>query len=215
MTKHASTGKDGTLKKSYKAEISSRIASGLAGFNPNDLNDTYYVPRAETELPGDLSDSEKLTKLLFPKIDDWKQELASDAGDHEYMIACKHFLQEVLPWLSKILVQDFVWWDGKYPQNDAVMLLRRRLNSNECRALVGRPDWNPSTWALQQRRRVGEVVNELQRSKKRQRIDGIELDRGTVSERLTRMENKFSEIVHQVRTSISELSYVASYVTNL
>lgn len=178
----------------------------MAGFNPNNPNDTYYVPRAETELPGDLSDPEKLTKILFPKINDWKEELASEDGDHDYKIAGNHFLQEVLPWLSKILVQDFVWWDGKFPTNNAVMLLKRRLDSVECRALIGQAGWNPSIWARQQRRRILNVVNELQSSKKRQRIDGNELERGILSERMRSMENKFSDIVDQVRTSISEKS---------
>ena len=110
--------KDKTLIRHYVTQLPNRVLKTLAGF-PRD--EKYFVPRAQLKPPAGLSWSE-VVPLLFPEVDRWKEELASDKGDK-----CKasfRFINEVLPFFAEVIFQDGVIWLDRYPNNSASLLLK-------------------------------------------------------------------------------------------
>lgn len=154
MTKH----RDSNFSKSYRAEMSIPVATILAGFNSKDPTDTYFVPRAEIELPNNLDNPtrfDSLQNFLFPHLQTWKEQLQSDGADKNYHLAGQHFLYEVIPWVTKILIQDGVIWIKKFPNNSALQLLKNRLSSVQGMELLG---VNYSIWAHEKRLEINEKV---------------------------------------------------------
>jgi hypothetical protein len=156
MTKH----RDNHISKSYRAEMSIPVATILAGFNSKDTNDTYFVPRAEIQLPNNLADADKFSELqnfLFPHLQRWKQELMSDAADKSFLLSGEHFLFQLIPWVTKLLLQDGVMWQHKFPQNSALQMLKNRLSTTEGFRLFGE---NYVTWASNKRNKIKENVKQ-------------------------------------------------------
>lgn len=154
MTKH----RDNNFSVSYRAEMSIPVATILAGFNSKDPHDTYFVPRAHIQLPNNLDEPRNFSVLqnfLFPQLERWKEELNSSAADKRFGLAGKHFLFELIPWVTKILIQDGVMWIQKFPTNSALQLLKNRLSSPEGMQLLG---VNYSVWANQKRVEIQESV---------------------------------------------------------
>lgn len=106
-------------------ELSIKVMTTLAGFLPLDPSDKYYVPRAALGLPGDLSPQE-LATILFPKIETWKNELASDTGDKTK--GARTFIHSVLPYLSEVIAQDGVLWAKHHAQNPAFIEVQNQLD---------------------------------------------------------------------------------------
>jgi hypothetical protein len=147
MTKH----RDNNFSKSYRAEMSIPVATILAGFNSKDPDDAYFVPRSEIELPNNLGDGDRFSELqnfLFPKLETWKEEFQSDGADNNYHLSGQHFLYELIPWVTKILIQDGVMWINKFPENSALQLLKNKLSSPRGMQLLG---VNYAIWAHEKR----------------------------------------------------------------
>ena len=140
LTKH----KMEIFQKSYMCELSIPVLRALAGFNPNDSHDEYFVPRTSIGLPGDFSPGE-LAKILFPKIETWKMEAASDDGDKSK--GANEFLTSVLPFLAEVLAQDGIFWIDRHPNNPAVQEFLRLID-----AKTG--DENYTFWARRMREKV-------------------------------------------------------------
>ena len=102
LTKH----KMETFQKSYMCEMLVPVLTTLAGFNPIDPHDRYFVARTTIGLPGDLSPS-NLSTILFPHVTRWKNEVASDDGDKSE--GGDVFLTTVLPFLTEVIVQDGIF----------------------------------------------------------------------------------------------------------
>jgi hypothetical protein len=123
MTKHH----DNNFSHSYHSEICKQIACTLAGFLPKEPDDDkYFIPLDHITLPNNLDDdTEKFNELvnfLFPSWQVWKDELSSNMGDKEHKELAVHFLDVVIPWFTKILMQDSVVWLEKMPENLALCL---------------------------------------------------------------------------------------------
>jgi hypothetical protein len=124
MTKH----KMDIFLKDYCCPINIRVSRALAGFNPLDANDKYYVPRTNIEMPGGMS-VEQVTSLLFPNIHRWRDQLQSPTGDKVRAQSATHFLYKILPFLAEVCIQDGIYWVKDFPQNTSTMLLFQRLEN--------------------------------------------------------------------------------------
>ena len=114
------------FEKTYMCELSIKVMKTIAGFIPDNKDDKYNVPRSSrNNMPGDIT-VDQATTALFPNIDEWKMEIESENGDKSG--AAKEFLDNVLPHLSKDLIQDGVLWSHYHPGNPAVLLLHHRLH---------------------------------------------------------------------------------------
>jgi hypothetical protein len=65
MVKTISKHKVEVFLQSYACAVSIPVSVCLAGYLPNDKNDTYFVPRTTIGLPGNLS-VEQVSNILFP-----------------------------------------------------------------------------------------------------------------------------------------------------
>eukprot|EP00552_Chaetoceros_brevis_P000107 CAMPEP_0197740398 /NCGR_PEP_ID=MMETSP1435-20131217/23823_1 /TAXON_ID=426625 /ORGANISM="Chaetoceros brevis, Strain CCMP164" /LENGTH=116 /DNA_ID=CAMNT_0043330055 /DNA_START=89 /DNA_END=436 /DNA_ORIENTATION=+ len=94
---------------------------------------------------------EDFARILFPRIDIWRQESGSDIGDHSK--AAKEFLYSVLPYMSEVMVQDGVLWMRNHPNNPSAKLLDRLLHGKTGQV-------NYTTWCQQ---KFIEIKNKVQR----------------------------------------------------
>jgi hypothetical protein len=60
-------------------------------------------------------------------LEDWKEELESAGGNKEHYKSAHHFLHIVIPWLTKILIQDGVIWLKMFPSNSAKNILIHKM----------------------------------------------------------------------------------------
>lgn len=97
----------------------------LAGFVPN--KEEYWVPRATIQIPAE-TDINRLSNILFPDLGTWKMEQQSAEGDKSK--AALHFLHKLVPYFSKCVIQDGVFWTTLFPRNPAVATLTRKLRGN-------------------------------------------------------------------------------------
>eukprot|EP00557_Chaetoceros_sp_GSL56_P010975 CAMPEP_0176477780 /NCGR_PEP_ID=MMETSP0200_2-20121128/821_1 /TAXON_ID=947934 /ORGANISM="Chaetoceros sp., Strain GSL56" /LENGTH=377 /DNA_ID=CAMNT_0017873645 /DNA_START=116 /DNA_END=1250 /DNA_ORIENTATION=+ len=175
MTKH----RDNNFTRSYRAEMCVKIASTLAGFLPDSTpNDSYFVPRANLKLPNNLdNDSVKFAELinhLFPPLQQWKHELASNDGDKEHQESASHFLNVVIPWFTKILLQDAVIWMKEFPANSAKNLLLHKLavDRKGVELLGGQ---NFSQWAALARKEIKRMISEHEISEEAKQLSNEKL----------------------------------------
>jgi hypothetical protein len=135
-----------------------QIACTLAGFLPKEPDDDkYFVPRAHIRLPNNMDeDKEKfyeLVSFLFPSWQVWKDELSSQGGDQEHKESAAHFLEEVIPWFTKVLMQDSVVWLEKMPQNLALILFLSQMTTNQkAKELMGNQTF--SQWVNEKKRDI-------------------------------------------------------------
>lgn len=158
MTKH----RDNNFTRSYRAEMCVQIACTLAGFLPKEDDDKYFVPRAHTQLPNNLdNDKQKYNELvdhLFPVLKVWKEELESEDGDKDHYESAYHFLNVVVPWLTKILIQDGVIWIKMFPSNSAKNILVHKMTVDpKGVALMG--GLNYSQWAASARNQIKTMID--------------------------------------------------------
>ena len=208
MTKH----KVDIFLKSYCAEINTRVAYVLSGFNPLDKNETYFVPRASIGLPCDDTQFPLLVELLFPQINVWKNELASNHGDKGYSMAANHFLDEVIPYMTQVLVQDGIYWLEKFPQNSAQHLLVSRMTSAQGLNLCDGKNY--TIWAGEKRRNAVKML-ETHRQRSRFRDDFVQglVDRDVenrnetnkLQKEMSAMGNKMSAMATQMNAMLHNM----------
>ena len=146
LTKH----KMEIFQKSYMCEMSTPVLTTLAGFNPINPHDGYFVARTTIGLPGDLSPSE-LSTILFPHLARWKNEIASEGGDKSE--GAHVFLTSVLPFLAEVIVQDGIFWIDRYPDNPAVQEFLRLIDGKT-------GDEHYTFWARRMRKKVKDIYAE-------------------------------------------------------
>jgi len=134
--------------QSYVCELSIPVCVCLAGFLPNKPNDSYFVPRTTIGLPGNFS-RDQLTNILFPNRETWISEVSSLQGDNSK--GAKHFLFEVLPFLSEVIVQDGIYWVKQFPLNPASRQLIARLENK-----VGMQHY--LDWAKEKRKEIEDIL---------------------------------------------------------
>ncbi len=144
LTKH----KVDIFRKSYCCEFCIPVLTTIAGFIYHDKTDEYWVPRALIGYPANL-DIDVLTRLIFPRIDNWRAENLSRHGDES--TAARHFLGVVLPFLAHVVTQDGIYWVHHFPQNPAMNLLLQRLDGHT-------GDQHYTVWAREKRKWVSEQV---------------------------------------------------------
>jgi hypothetical protein len=109
-------------------------------------DEDYFVPRTQLEPPFGMS-REQLTQVIFPQINDWREQRESPAGDHGP--AAHNFLYCVLPYLAMIIVQDGIYWIHDYPDHEASRLLLHTMRQG-----------NFVRWAADARQECVRRVNE-------------------------------------------------------
>ena len=187
LTKH----KTDVFEKDYMSELSIKAMTTIAGFIPNS-NDTYYVPRAQISL--DVS-KDTITKLLFPSIDRWKQEIKSEFGDNSP--SANEFLNNVLPYLASVMFQDGVLWTKKHPNNPAVQDFCRRMNSLT-------PSVNYSTRCVLARQEIIDLANQdnIRKQHERNTNDALVCELQELKETIRRQEVNMRKQEEMVSTSV-------------
>ena len=105
----------------YVTELNPEVMKCMAGFS---LDEEYFVPCSEVAFPDWMNHEEAITRL-FPSIIRWRQEHAHGFGDHSE--AANNFLNEVLPFLATVIVQDGIYWIHQFPNHEASRLLKNVL----------------------------------------------------------------------------------------
>ena len=95
----------------------------MAGF---DINDPYYVLWMHLELPKPL---EVLQDILFPSLQRWKAEQSGIVGDPT--CAAQNFLYQVVPYMTKVIVQDGIYFIKDFPDHPVSNLLKNKIDSYE------------------------------------------------------------------------------------
>ena len=187
LTKH----KTDVFEKDYMSELSIKAMTTIAGFIPNS-NDTYYVPRAQISL--DVS-KDTITKLLFPSIDRWKQEITSELGDNSP--SANEFLNNVLPYLASVMFQDGVLWTKKHPNNPAVQDFCRRMNSLT-------PSVNYSTRCVLARQKNIDLANQdnIRKQHERNNNDALVCELQQLKETIRKQEVNMRKQEEMVSTSV-------------
>ena len=148
MVKTISKHKVEVFLQSYVCALSIPVCVCLAGFLPNDKNDTYFVPRTTIGLPGNLS-IDQLSNILFPMRPKWIEQHNSPNGDKSK--GAKHFLFKIIPFLSETLAQDGIFWVHKFPLNPATRELLARFEGK-----TGRQHY--LDWAKAKRKDIEQIL---------------------------------------------------------
>ena len=137
ISKHSRTDIFG---KSYRSPICIPVKLVLAGFKPGEI---YFVPRAQIQLPEDLNLRE-ISIIFFPDLEIWEREILDDNGDKDK--GARHFILVLVPYFTKVILQDGVYWVHLFPNNPAVQLLLNCLDGH----WVGNENY--SNWARDEAR---------------------------------------------------------------
>jgi hypothetical protein len=130
--------------KQYVPELQCDVMRVMAGFQ---TKEEYYVPRSLLNLPWE---QEQIVSAVFPQYKTWVQQYLSPDGDHSK--AAKNFLEELLPFLAIVALQDGIYWIKEYPNNSASIILKNTFPNYEA-------------WASQARKAVIQQQAELEESR--------------------------------------------------
>jgi hypothetical protein len=125
MSKH-STSKI----KQYVPQLHSGVMTVMAGFQ---TNEEYYVPRCFLDMPWT---PDEMVRAIFPQYESWRQQYLSPQGDDSE--AARNFIQETLPFLSMVALQDGIYWIKMYPNNSASTILKNTFPNYEAWASQAR-----------------------------------------------------------------------------
>ena len=164
----------------YMPELHSEVMSVMAGFQ---TNEEYYVPRCLLVLPWSTNE---ITRAVFPQYDTWVQQYFSPQGDHS--VAAKNFLEETLPFLAVVALQDGIYWIKDYPNNSAAIMLKNTFPNYE-------------SWALQARKEVVQQQADLEES----RVSNMEASTQAAFHVIRRDMNSYHEEVREERKEAREM----------
>jgi hypothetical protein len=88
----------------------------MAGFRKET---PWFVPRVKLPLEFDISDYER---WLLPTLPTLRAQAATRHGDHSS--CCDNFLNETLPFLIEVLVQDGIYFIVEFPNHPMSQLLK-------------------------------------------------------------------------------------------
>ena len=122
--------KNTTGDKSYRTQLPPHVMKSIAGFSALEFytkqKDTF---RVYTDAPLSLPfDSPCLLNVIFPCLERWREEQASENGDKG--ASAKMIMDKILPFLAKVILQDGVYWFINHPTNDASVQLRQMVFDN-------------------------------------------------------------------------------------
>ena len=117
----------------YAPEISARTCHVMAGF---ELSESYYVPRAQLELPHPL---ESILLDILPRLPMWREQHLREGGDNS--TAAENFLSDTIPYIVEVVVQDGIFFIRDFPDHPMSQLLKNRIQGYQ-------------TWARNARREV-------------------------------------------------------------
>jgi hypothetical protein len=106
---------------SYQSESDKEACKVMAGFSKSEA---HLVPEEYLTMPWDIK---LLIGLLIPKYPQWLQEAASVQGDKSS--CCRHFLNDIIPFLVEVLVQDGIFFISDFPNHPMSQYLKVRVSS--------------------------------------------------------------------------------------
>ena len=212
MSKH----RDNHFQRSYRAELSAPICTTLQGFLPNEPADAYYCPRAHCKLPPMLCDEQNFKifmRYFWRSYPRWERELARNDKCKSRLKSAMHFLHEVIPWLTKVILQDAPFWIDEFPQNSAVILLLQKLTCDEGMRLLG---VNFTHWARDQRRSIKEKVLAFQSKRLAETSSNATIIAQTtkIIEQNEILKKQNDELKTQLSCAIAAINQAASNNTN-
>jgi hypothetical protein len=98
------------LHKSYQSEVDKEACKVMAGFG---REEGYFVEREFLQPPWE---TEELINFLLPKYSAWLQQAASRHGDKSS--ACRRFLNDIIPYMVEVIVQDGVYFIMDFPNHE-------------------------------------------------------------------------------------------------
>ncbi len=178
--------------EAYLTELMPSVLQVMAGLRQND---PYVVPRTEVELP---FDPQVCLRLVFPQIDHWRMQLSLHNGDQHQ--SAHNFLYGTLPFLAKVLFQDFPYWFALNPEHEFCRMFRSKMPAN----------FEVAGWAQNCTRQATQILNARDAQSVQNLNDGAraafdQLARNLVQlhhkheSRLSRMEEKLEKIADEVR----------------
>lgn len=99
----------------YDPQLNDCVMHVQAGFSPKE---NYYVPRLLVWPPWT---EEEMTLFVFPRIAQWWDERLSQYGDTSD--AAQDFLNETLPFLALVAIQDGIYWIHDFPNHEVSIML--------------------------------------------------------------------------------------------
>jgi len=178
--------------EAYLTELMPSVLQVMASLRQND---PYVVPRTEVELP---FEPEVCLRLVFPQIDQWRMQLSLHNGDRHQ--SAHNFLFGTLPFLAKVLFQDFPYWFALNPEHEFCRMFRSRMPAS----------FEVAGWAQSCTRRATQILNARDAENVQNLNDGAraafdQLARNLVQlhhnheSRLARMEDKIEKIADDIR----------------
>ena len=100
------------LFDAYMTELYPDVMLVMSGHRPGD---SYFVPRTEVELPYPL---ERCIEICFPAHRTWTEQWNGGATPGDNHESAKNFLVELVPYLTRVIVQDAPYWLKHYPDHE-------------------------------------------------------------------------------------------------
>ena len=114
----------------YFTELFYPVLLYASGYDKSDIN-SYNNPRTRLQLPIINNDNNDTTNeillAIFPQLEEWKEQQKSVQGDNRE--CARHFVNEVLPLLAKVVIQDGIYWIKEYPDSLPSRLLIDRMKT--------------------------------------------------------------------------------------
>jgi hypothetical protein len=128
MTKHKMQGLS-KIDTAYTMELHPKVLSVMS----ETLCGQYFNPRCELQFEPEYNDDhaddhvgyKDITKLVFPDIDVYKQQI-SDL-QHDPGIAAQYFVDKLLPFLARVVLQDGIYWVSEFTNHSVSQLLLAKL----------------------------------------------------------------------------------------
>ena len=159
MTKHVLQKNPSRLQTVYLTELYKPVLRVMSGFRKAD---TYDVPRTRIEIDTYCRAHDKQpVEFFFPRYNEWCAQRQGPNGDESK--AAENFLDYTLPYLSKVLLQDGIYWIQKFPNHTVTRHLLHVLPADY-------PQWASlkRNWVRQQEEHLNpaslEVMNNAARN---------------------------------------------------
>ena len=177
----------------------------MGGF---ERKEAYYVPRVVLETPWS---KEELCSLLLPNWERWQREVNSPYGDQHG----KLLVEELLPFLVHVAVQDGIYWLRDFPNHPCPNILKQTL----------RDPMPYERWAIRARRQCDELETSQPESSYEALSDAVVLSNNTFARRqdlhqsvLTRIlhgsENRINQIHREQRELFQKVYHMSNRVDN-
>jgi len=105
--------------EAYLTELMPSVLQVMAGLQQND---PYIVPWTEVELP---FEPQACLRLVFLQIEHWRMQLSLHNSDWHQ--SAHNFLYGTLPFLAKVLFQDFPYWFALNPEHEFCRMFRSKM----------------------------------------------------------------------------------------